>query len=100
MKVVEIDKLKIGDWTISKDLENGKFMGKFKVARVSGIEFDNFEEIDLNKGNIKIIGKGTIEESDGVVSILNKKEVKALNILRTKLKTIKGLEDNQIKRTY
>ncbi len=101
MKIVEIDKLKIGDWIVTKDLENGKFKGKFKVARVSKIEFDNFEEIDLNKGEIEIIGNGVVDTSGGVINVLNKKEMKALNILRTKLKMIKGLEDDTIKkRTY
>ena len=98
MKIVSCDDLKIGDWIVTKDLENGKFKGKFKVARVSKIEFDNFEEIDLNKGEIEIIGNGVVDTSGGVINVLNKKEMKVLNILRTKLKMIKGLEDDTIKR--
>ena len=97
MKKTEIDKLKIGDWVITKELsERGKFQGRFKVGRVKGYDFDNFEELDLNKGDIHIIGEAEIKESNGVINVLNKKEIKALNILRTKLKTLKGLEDDNI----
>jgi len=94
MKTTEINKLKIGDWVLSGKFGVDKMKGVFRVARVSGIRFNNFEEIDLNKGNIEIIGEGRINDGDGIISVLNRKEIKALNILRTKLKTLKGLEDN------
>ncbi|KKL86079.1 hypothetical protein LCGC14_1948310 [marine sediment metagenome] len=101
MKKIWTDKLKIGDWVIMGILsERGKFQGRFKVARVRGYDFDNFEELDLDKGDIKIIGEGEITKSDGIVNVLNKKELKALNIFRIKLKTLKGLEDDTIKKTY
>jgi len=94
MKKISTDKLKIGDWV----LEGTGMKGKFKVARVKQYVFDNFEKIDLEKWNIEDRGDGIVEKGDGVMNVLNKKEIKALQILRTKLKTLKGLEDDQIKR--
>lgn len=98
MKLVETDKLKLGDWIL---MGGEKMKGKFKVAKLQAYDFEEYEELDINKGDIKIIGKGSIrnggKESDGVYNVLNKKEIKALNILRTKLKTLKGLEDNKLK---
>ena len=94
MKTVEVDKLKIGDWILAGNTEMGR---KFQVARVSGINFDKVEDFDLIKGDISEEGRGEIKENRHI-QLLNKKELKALHILRTKLKTLKGLEEKPIRR--
>jgi len=98
MKYKEIKKLKKGEWTISGNKED-KLKGKFRIGRVKEIivTLENYEEIDLGKGNIEIYNGGQFEGIDGVTQVLNQKEIKALQILRTKLKTLKGLEDKPIK---
>lgn len=97
MKLIETSKLKIGDWILDG---NSIKKGKFIIARVNKIEFDNFEEIDLDKMDIKDKGKGIISKSDGIINLLNKREIKQIQILRTKLKTLKGLEDKKIESRY
>ena len=102
MKWTEIRNLRKGDWIITRELENGKFVGKFKIGRVNKIEvkLENYEELDINKGNIEAWGSGLFTGIDGGIWTLNRKEVKALSILRTKLKTLKGLDDKRIKKVY
>ena len=102
MKWTGIRKLKKGDWIITRDLEDGKFVGKFIIGRVSEIKvnLDNYEEIDIIKGDIQVSESGYFKDSDGHTGVLNNKEVKALSILRTKLKTLKGLKDETTQRKY
>lgn len=102
MKWIEIKKLRKGDWIITKDLENGNFVGKFVTAKVKEMKvtLEEYEEIDINKGDIKVSEEGYFKNSEGITGILNKKEIKALSILRTKLKTLKGLKDEPTQRKY
>jgi len=100
MKLKTTKELQIGDWI----LEGTGLKGKFRVARVKEILVNNFEEIDLDAGTINALGRknvkgehiGAIKKNDGVVRVLNSKEVKALQILRTKLKTLNALEDKKV----
>lgn len=100
MKLKTTKELQIGDWV----LEGTGLKGKFRVARVKTILLNNFEEIDLDAGTITALGKksaggddmGVIKRNDGVIKVLNSKEVKALQILRTKLKTLHSLEEEKV----
>ena len=100
MKLKTTKELKIGDWS----LEGTELKGKFKVARVKEILVDNFEEIDLDTRTIKAVGRksvkgediGAIQSNDGIIRVLNSKEIKALQILRTKLKTLHALEEKKV----
>lgn len=100
MKLKTTKELQIGDWI----LEGAGLKGKFRISRVKEILVDNFEEIDLNAGTIKALGKksmkgddiGAIKSNDGMIRVLNNKEIKALQILRTKLKTLNSLEDKKV----
>ena len=100
MKLKTTKELQIGDWI----LEGTGLKGKFRISRVREIMVDNFEEIDLDAGTIKAVGKkstsgedmGAIQSNDGMIRVLNNKEVKALQILRTKLKTLNSLEDKKV----
>ena len=106
MRLKTTKELQIGDWILERTgaLERKGLKGKFRIARVKEILVDNFEEIDLKKGTIKEIGQksrngntiGAIQGNDGLIRILNNKEIKALQILRTKLKTLNSLEDNKV----
>ena len=102
MKWIRIRNLKKGDWIITRDLEDGKFVGKFVIGRVSEmkVNLDNYEEIDINKGDIEVSKSGYFKDNEGHTGVLNNKEVKALSILRTKLKTLKGLKDETTQRAY
>ncbi len=100
MKFKTTKELQIGDWI----LEGEGLKGKFRIARVFEIVVDNFEEIDLDAGTIKALGAksnqgknmGAILKNDGLIRVLNSKEIKALQILRTKLKTLNSLEDKKV----
>ncbi len=100
MKLKTTKELQIGDWI----LEGTGLKGKFKIAKVKEILVDNFEEIDLDKGTIKSVGRksvkgehiGSIKSNDAIIRVLNNKEIKALQILRTKLKTLDALEDKKV----
>ncbi len=100
MKLKTTKELQIGDWI----LEGTGLKGKFRISRVREILVDNFEEIDLDAGTIKAVGKktnsgediGAIKSNDGMIRVLNSKEIKALQILRTKLKTLNSLEDKKV----
>jgi len=96
MKITEIGKLKIGDWVLAG---NNEMKGKFQVARVSGIEFDHLQDIDLNEGKISSEATGNIKENRHIY-VFNKKELKALEILKNKLNVLNGLEDKPIKRSF
>ena len=99
MKYKKIKDLKKGEWIISGN-KTDRLNGKFKIGRVKEIKvtLEDYEELDLNKGDIKINGEGIFTGIDGVTQVLNEKEIKALQILRTKLKTLKGLENNTIRK--
>ena len=101
MKYKKIRDLKKGEWIISGN-KTDRLNGKFKVGRVKEINvtLESYEELDIGKGDIVINGEGIFTGIDGVTQVLNEKEIKALQILRTKLKTLKGLEDDKIKRKY
>ncbi len=101
MRKIKISTLKKGDWVIFKPLNLLNKRGKIEVARVKEfkVEFDKIHKIDFK-------GKKYNEESGYVDFIpnfhtlnkLNKKDLKEINFLITKLKTIKALEDeNKIK---
>jgi len=100
MKLKTTKELQIGDWI----LEGKGLKGKFRISRVREILVDNFEEIDLDAGTIKALGKksvkgddiGVIRDNDGLMRVLNSKEIKALQILRTKLKTLNSLEEKEV----
>ena len=101
MKLKTTKELQIGDWILEgKNIKEGKF----RVARVREILADNFEEIDLDAGTIRALGRksadgddmGVIRKNEGLIRVLNSKEVKALQILRTKLKTLNALEDKKV----
>jgi len=100
MKLKTTKELQIGDWI----LEGKGLKGKFRISRVREILVDNFEELDLDAGTIKAVGKkfmkgfdiGVIRSNDGIIRVLNSKEIKALQILRTKLKTLNALEDKKV----
>ena|SRR3990167_8597649 len=101
MKLKTTKELGIGDWILEG---KGIKSGKFRIARVKEILVDNFEEIDLDNGTLTPCGKqstkgeniGAIQGNAGLIRVLNSKEIKALQILRTKLKTLKGLEDKKV----
>ncbi len=100
MKRKTTKELQIGDWI----LEGKGLKGKFRISKVKEILVNNFEEIDLDKMTIKAVGTkstkgeniGVIKSNDGVLKVLNSKEIKALQILRTKLKTLNSLEDKEV----
>ncbi len=100
MKLKTTKELRIGDWI----LEGAGLKGKFRISRVREILVDNFEEIDLDAGTIKAVGRksvkgddiGAIRSNDGLMRVLNNKEIKALQILRAKLKTLDALEDKKV----
>lgn len=83
--------LRIGDW-----IHEGRKDGKAVFGRVKNIPLEEFTEIDIVNGKIISEGNGVIEKDDGLISVLNKKEIKSFKILRTKLKTLKSLEDEPV----
>jgi hypothetical protein len=100
MKLKTTKELRIGDWIV----EGAGLKGKFRIAKVKEILLSDFEEIDLDAGTIKLMGKksangediGAIKSNDGLIRVLNSKEIKALQILRIKLKTLNSLEDKKV----
>lgn len=96
MKTIETKKLKIGDWVLLKG-ENIKD-GKFSIAKVElkKVELKDWETLDLKNGKIEIIGKGEFTGESGNVTLLNKKEIKAIEILRKKLKILNNLDDSSV----
>jgi len=88
--------LDIGDWIVSGDKGTIK-SGKFKIARVKGILFDNWEEIDLDKREVRSLGKeAESTTAGGYWKVLNEREMKKLHILRTKLATLNALDDEEV----
>jgi len=95
MRKVKANNLKIGDWILDKGVG---LKGKFKVARIKGYECEEWQEIDLEKGEIKNLGengKGVIQKDDGYIRIFNEKEVKSLKELKKRFLMLKNLEEEQ-----
>lgn len=94
------DRLKVGDWIFEGRKSEIVKGGKFRIARVSGIVFDNWEELDLTNQKIEILGsEGILKGEKGFAQVLNDKELKNIQVLRTKLKILNNLDDgNKIKK--
>jgi hypothetical protein len=96
MKWKEISKLKVGDFILFGDMDK-----EFQVAKISSINTREWFKINKETKEIENKGQGELIDTDGVVKILNEKEIKKFMILKTKLLTIKELEeDTKIKKRW
>lgn len=102
MKITKTINLEKGDWIVDMANNLTSKKGEFAVARVKGfkVEFDKTTWVDMNKNSTKELkekGTSTIkfENSEDRIAKLNKKELKEINKLITKLKIIQGLEDGE-----
>ena len=92
MRIVSINKLKIGDWVVTSD--NIK-KGKFQVARVIGLRLDKLQDFNIDKGKISKETTGWLDEECFICSP-NKKELDSLFKLKIKLGIIEELREGYI----
>ena len=102
MKRTQTINLEKGDWIVTNSSNYLDKKGKFDIGRVKGFEikFDKVIRIDMGKKKLEEEGECFInfENKWDFINKLNKKDVKEIKFLITKLKTIKALEDeNEIK---
>jgi len=100
MRTTKISNLQKGDWVIfrPKNLLNKR--GKIEVARVKEFEvkFDKIHTIDFkNKKYLESDGYVDFTPNFHILHKLNKTELKEINFIVTKLKTIEALEDDKNK---
>ena len=106
MKDKKIANLKSGDWITDGEANFQAKKGKFAVARVKGfkVTFDKAIWIDGDKDVVNKENSNAslvYDSSEEEITTLNKKDIKEINELVTKLKVIKGLEDgNKIQEEY
>ena len=97
MRKTPTNRLRIGDWILDKGIG---LKGKFRVAKIKGYSVEEWQEIDLGKGEITNLGeagncKGVIDNDELNIRVFNEKEVKSLKELKKRFLILKGLEEKQ-----
>jgi len=97
MRIIPTNRLKIGDWILDKGIGLKR---KFRVAKIRGYSVEEWQEIDLIRGEITNLGeagncKGVIERDNKNIRVFNKKEIKELEGIKKRFLMLKGLEEEQ-----
>jgi len=87
MRLVDDDKLKIGDWVITSD-DISK--GKFQIGKIKGYRIEKLCDLDIDKNKVSNETTGYLD-GECCINVLNKSELSKLLKLKTKFEILKGL---------